>query len=516
MLGGLMGGAGGGAGGIGGLLGGILGGGGGGAGGGLGGLGGLIGGLGGGGGGLGGILRSITGGGMGGLGGMPGGGVGGGGGGGGIRRRGGGGGIPGGGGGGGDGGGGGGGPLGSLAEQRAKFAEELKNPETRRLLAASAAAEVGGQGAEATQSYIESVLNRASSRGKSLTATLRDPHYYPSSTKSKLDRPISAAEQSRIDEITKQVTAGSNVSGFATGNESGGVHSGGAPVTRDFGRGRERFVQENADKKWVQRQIAAAGGGGGRGQKYASLGGGGGGDGGGTTHGVPSQFAGDLTAMTLAGAQPHNIHAYMMSHGINLSEATCGQFMASVVKEHGGVPPQNPAVASNWNQFGGAGGAGYSADPNAINIAVKQGTRTGDQGSHVTGAVPIFGKDGQITGFRGVGVNQGQGYGPEHGVGQYGRDVISSKPLNIGTGPGQYQIRHETIDPQAQRLARDGSALDRTHRIEGSANIDVNVNAPHGTNVRARSAGLFKQTRLTRQTQMPLAEAGPAGPASIA
>jgi hypothetical protein len=67
----------------------------------------------------------------------------------------------------------------------------------------------------------------------------------------------------------------------------------------------------------------------------------------------------------------------------------------------------------------------------------------------------------------------------------------------------------------ASRLARDGSALDQTHRIEGSANIDVNVNAPHGTNVRANANGLFKKTRLTRQTQMPLLEAGASTPASI-
>jgi hypothetical protein len=557
MLGGL--GAGGGAGGLGGILGGLMGGGG--LGGIMRGLGGLpgFGGRGGGGGGLGGmlggpggILRSITGGGMGGLGGMPGGGGGGG------RRRGGG-------DGGGDGGGGGGGePLGSLAEQRAKFAEELKNPETRRLLAASAAAEVGGQGAEATQSYIESVINRASSRGKSLTDTLRDKHYYPTTTTSKLDRPISGAEQTRIDDITKQVIAGSNVSGFATGNESGGVHSGGAPVTRDFGRGRERFVQENADKKWVQRQIAAAGAGGGGGQKYASLGGGGGDGGGGLTHGVPSQFAGDLTAMTLAGAQPHNIRAYMQAHHIDLSEATCGQFMAAVVKEHGGVPPQNPAVASNWNAFGGREGAGYSSDPNAINIAVKQGAGVGSTGSHVTGAVPIFGKDGQITGFRGVGVNQDP-RSAYLGTGQYGRDVISNKPITIGDRPGQYHIRHEIVQPQTQVASQrddlsgyrdvtggsdtrsdwhaigargdlsgyrdvtgrsdtgsdwhaigargDLSGMRRAdvdrqmteHRVVGTGQIDVNVNAPRNTFTRASGGGLFKKVAVNRRAQMEMA-----------
>jgi hypothetical protein len=459
-------------------------------------LGNVLGGAGGGGGGLGGILRSITGGGMGGLGGMPGGG-----GGGGIRRRGGGGG---GGGGGGEGAGGAGEPLGSLAEQRAKFAEELKNPETRRLLAASAAAEVGGQGAEATQSYIESVINRASSRGKSLTETLRDPHYYPSTTTSKLDRPISAAEQSRIDEITKQVTAGSNVSGFATGNESGGVHSGGAPVTRDFGRGRERFVQENADKKWVQRQTAAAGAGGGGGQRYASLGPAGG-AGGTETKSIPSRFTADLTAMTLAGASPHNIHDYMTSHGINLSVATCGQFMASVVKEHGGVPPKDPEVASNWNTFGGAQGAGYSSDPNAINIAVKQGTGIGSTGSHVTGAVPIYGKDGQIIGFRGVGVNQGNPQGAEHGGGQYGRDVITSKNLPIGTGPGQYQIRHQIVDDR--RMVDEGA--DRPVKVQGEGTLTANINAPKGTDVKASGGGIFRRIQVNRQNQMASAQRGP-------
>jgi hypothetical protein len=66
---------------------------------------------------------------------------------------------------------------------------------------------------------------------------------------------------------------------------------------------------------------------------------------------------------------------------------------------------------------------------------------------------------------------------------------------------------------QFARLAMSGGALE--HRMQGSANIDVNVNAPHGTNVRASANGLFKKTRLTRQTQMPLLEAGAPTPASI-
>ena len=41
-----------------------------------------------------------------------------------------------------------------------------------------------------------------------------------------------------------------------------------------------------------------------------------------------------------------------------------------------------------------------------------------------------------------------------------------------------------------------------THRVEGSGSIDVNVNAPKGTGVRARSGGLFKHVAISRQTQM--------------
>jgi lysozyme len=210
--------------------------------------------------------------------------------------------------------------------------------------------------------------------------------------------------------------------------------------------------------------------------------------------GVPSRFAADVTAMTLAGAQPHNIRAYMQSHGIDLSEATCGQFMASVVKEHGGHPPSGSALASNWNTFGGKEGAGFSADPNAINIAVRQGTSIGSSGSHVTSAIPIYDKDGQITGFRGVGANQFNPSGPEHGVGPYGRDVISSQRLSIGTGRGQYQIRHEI-----PRVETDNQMA---QKVEGTGKLSVNVNAPKGTSVNAEGGGLFKKTEVTRQTQM--------------
>jgi uncharacterized protein (TIGR02594 family) len=41
-----------------------------------------------------------------------------------------------------------------------------------------------------------------------------------------------------------------------------------------------------------------------------------------------------------------------------------------------------------------------------------------------------------------------------------------------------------------------------THRVEGSGTIDVNVNAPRGTFVKAAGRGMFKSTKINRQMQM--------------
>jgi hypothetical protein len=148
----------------------------------------------------------------------------------------------------------------NLAEQRKRIGEELKNdPDTKRLLAASTNAEVGGQGPEAEHAYIESVTNRALSRNQSLKDTLRDPHYYPARTKNMLDDKVGPADQKRIDNTTGKVLAGSNVTNYGTGNESGNVRSGGAQVTRDFGPRRERFIRENDDLDWVNKQLTKDG-----------------------------------------------------------------------------------------------------------------------------------------------------------------------------------------------------------------------------------------------------------------
>jgi hypothetical protein len=145
--------------------------------------------------------------------------------------------------------------------RQAQFSQELADPNTRRLFAASVNAEVGGQGPRAEQAYIESVMNRAASRGMTLNQALTSAHsqidpvtgqrgYYPDTTIRKLGEGFGPDQQGRINGYIQNALRGSNVSNFATGNESGSVHSGGAPVAFDPRTG-ERFVQENADAKWV-------------------------------------------------------------------------------------------------------------------------------------------------------------------------------------------------------------------------------------------------------------------------
>jgi hypothetical protein len=150
--------------------------------------------------------------------------------------------------------------ISSLAQMRqAKFATELNDPNTRRLFAASVAAEVGGQGPRAEQAYIESVMNRSLSRGMTLQQAIQDAHYYPSTTTSKLGQSFDPGEQNRINNMIGYAMQGSNVGNFTTGNESGNVHSGGAPVAFDPGTG-ERFVHENADADWIKMVMGGAGG----------------------------------------------------------------------------------------------------------------------------------------------------------------------------------------------------------------------------------------------------------------
>lgn len=142
-----------------------------------------------------------------------------------------------------------------LTQARSVFSGQLGDPGMRRLLAASVRAEVGGQGPEAEQAYIESVFNRAAARGMTLQQALisdaRSGGYYPATTINKLGAAISPDEQARIDAHVGKVLAGSNLANFATGNASHGVGFAGGPKTYDPRTG-EYFGIEGPDREWAR------------------------------------------------------------------------------------------------------------------------------------------------------------------------------------------------------------------------------------------------------------------------
>ena len=146
-----------------------------------------------------------------------------------------------------------------LSQVRSRFAQELAdNSDLRRKLIASVQAEVGDQGEEAKLAYIESVMNRAAARGQTLDKTISDSNYYPVTTLSKLGYRASSGEYDSLNPIIERALGGSNLANFATGNESGNVHSHGAQVTYNPKTG-ERFVLENPDAGWEKGISATAG-----------------------------------------------------------------------------------------------------------------------------------------------------------------------------------------------------------------------------------------------------------------
>ena len=152
-----------------------------------------------------------------------------------------------------------GGALPTLRSERQRIAEELRNnPRLEQLLMASTQAEVGNQPARVQQAYMESVMNRAAATGKSLDEILRDPKYYPAMTKNKLARTFKGTTAERMRSQIAAVLSGSNIANFATGNESGSVRSGGAPILYNPMTG-ERFVGENWTKKWIEKMKASKG-----------------------------------------------------------------------------------------------------------------------------------------------------------------------------------------------------------------------------------------------------------------
>jgi hypothetical protein len=140
----------------------------------------------------------------------------------------------------------------SLQQERARLVAELDNPRVRALLKARTEGEVGGQGAEAQQAFMETVFNRAAARNQTLAQTLVGSYWG-----SRLKK-YGAARGAAYDEQIAAIQKGSDLARLATGNESAGLRGG--PVLKSVAG--ERFIaeQNKKDLAWIKRQRAAAAG----------------------------------------------------------------------------------------------------------------------------------------------------------------------------------------------------------------------------------------------------------------
>lgn len=93
------------------------------------------------------------------------------------------------------------------------------------------------------------------------------------------------------------------------------------------------------------------------------------------------------------------------------------------------------------------------------------------------------------------------------------RHYMLPRRPEIPGGKEDFQKREETgggaritsLGPMGQRALIDGAGA--TGKWEGSADININVNGPRGTDVRTAADG-FKKIRLARTPQMPVPDAG--------
>ena len=132
---------------------------------------------------------------------------------------------------------------------------ELQDPRVRDKLLAYTKAEVGGQGPQAWQAFLETTFNRAVARKQTLADVLSGS-YFPRETHQNAARGVNENTRAAYAPVVQNVLGGSNITNYATGNASGNVGFAGGPQT--YAAGGERFGIEGPDKGWWTR-IGAAG-----------------------------------------------------------------------------------------------------------------------------------------------------------------------------------------------------------------------------------------------------------------
>jgi hypothetical protein len=148
--------------------------------------------------------------------------------------------------------------AGPLAEERARLMQEYEsNPAVRAKLHRVAKAEWGGQGEKVVQAGIETMFNRAASRGQSLSRLL-NPDYYET-LRGRSGRQTTTAENLKYAALVGNVARGSNITNLATGNWSGrpgrGLGGRGGYETKVIGG--ERFSVQAADVGWARKKRAS-------------------------------------------------------------------------------------------------------------------------------------------------------------------------------------------------------------------------------------------------------------------
>jgi hypothetical protein len=370
------------------------------------------------------------------------------------------------------------GGIGTLAGSRAAFARELEaNPRLRERLFASTQAEVGGQGPQATQAYLESVMNRASARGKTLEQTINDARYYPHSTIAKLNRKISGKARAGMESALTDVLGGSNISNFATGNESGRVRSGGAEITFNPRTG-ERFVAENADRAWVNRQRAMAAG------------------------------------PAVAGRRPYHYGGALHMGDKDYTFGTGGGGRGSMPY---GDWPITPGAEGPWGRAHGAIGLNQNQMNDPLLGNMRRGIEIHSSSGETVDRILTSGCLGipksQWPAFKRNLRQQIEQHGPMRlSIGPGGAAIVPlgdktvAMGQSIGKGPkvGDFDFPRGKFD---DHLSSQTNAMNRLSKMDlkGNAHLRVDVAAPKGTRARSlRYGGLIKSIQLNRSAPQML------------
>ena len=145
--------------------------------------------------------------------------------------------------------------IGTLADVRKNYADELQKPDVMRAMFQRTSQEVGtgtsAKSVAAQQAFMEELFNRAAARKQTLSYAIHDPKYYPEPV---FNKSVGDKTAEAFKGILGNVQAGSNISKWATGNASGTVGFGGGPQTLNVG---ERFGIEGGDLPWAKRMMAA-------------------------------------------------------------------------------------------------------------------------------------------------------------------------------------------------------------------------------------------------------------------